>query len=96
MCGLDRVEEYRERSSLAGGWRPRSGNTSGDCGVGSDDNDDDIWGASTQAWRDRAASRGWEANGTVSCANFCSSLGYASDRNLVRGEPSVGVEPTGL
>jgi hypothetical protein len=96
LCVLDRVEGYRERSSPAGGWRRGNGNAGGGGGVGSDDNNDNIWGASTRAWRDRAASRGWEANGTVTCANCCLTLGYASDRDPVRGEPSVGVEPTGL
>ena len=96
MCVLDRVEGYRERSSPAGGWRRGNGNAGGGGGVGSNDNNDNIWGASTRAWRDRAASRGWEANGTVTCANCCLTLGYASDRDPVRGEPSVGVEPTGL
>ena len=28
-----------------------------------------------------AASRGGEANGTVTCANCCSTLGYVSDRD---------------
>ena len=96
MCVLERVEGYRERSSSAGGWQPGSGNAGGSGGVGSDDNNNDIWGASTQAWRDRAASQGWEANGTVMCASCCSTLGYASDRDPVRGEPLVGVEPMGL
>ena len=64
--------------------------------VGSDDIDDDIRGASTWVWRDRAALWGWEVNGTVTCANCCLTLGYASDHDPVQGEPSVGVEPTGL
>ncbi len=96
MCMLDRVEGYKERSSPVGGWRRGSSNTVGGGGVGSNGNNGNIWGPSTQAWRDRAASRGWEANGTMTCANCCSLLGYASDRDLVRGEPSVGVEPLGL
>jgi hypothetical protein len=93
---LDRVEGYREWFSPTGGWQRGSGNAGGGGGVGSNNNDDDIWGASTRAWRDRAASQGWEANGTVTCANCCSTLGYASDRDPVWGEPSVGVESTGL
>ena len=89
------MEGYKERSSPAAGWRRGSGNAGGGGGISSDNKDNDIWGASTRGWRDRAASRGWEANGTVTCTNCCSTLGYASDRDPVRGEPSVGVEPMG-
>ena len=48
-------------------------------GGGGDDDDDD--NVSSRAWRDMAASRGEEANGTVTCANCCSTLGYVSDRD---------------
>ena len=89
---LDRVEGYGERSSPAGGRRRESGNAGGSGGVGNDDNN--IGVAPTRAWRDRAPLRGGEANGTVTCANCCWTLGYASDPDPVRGERPVGVEPT--
>ncbi len=50
---LDRVEGYREWSTLAGGGRCGSGNAGGGGGVGSNDNDNVIWGVSIRAWRDR-------------------------------------------
>ena len=57
----------------AAAWRQLGG------GGGGDDDDDD--NVSSRAWRDMAASRGGEANGTVTCANCCSTLGYVSDRD---------------
>ncbi len=69
MCVLDRVEGYRERSSLVGGRRRGSGDAGGSDGVGGDDDNDDIGGAPTWAWRDGPASRWGEVNGPVTCAN---------------------------
>jgi hypothetical protein len=71
VCVLDRVWGYGENSSSSE--RRRGNNDAAD----NDDNED----ASSRAWRDMAASRGEEANGTVTCANCCSTLGYVSDRD---------------
>jgi hypothetical protein len=92
---LDRVEGYGERSSPARGRRRGSGEAGGSDGVGGDVDNDDIGGAPTRAWRDRPVLWWGEVNGTVTCANCCLTLGYVSDRDPVRGEPSVGVEPKG-
>ena len=69
MCVLDRVEGYGERSSPAGGRLRGSGNTCGSDGVGGDNDDDDINGTPTRAWREGPPSRWGEVNGTVMCAN---------------------------
>ena len=57
LCMLDRVEGYGEQSSPAGGWRRGSGNAGGSDGVGSNNDNDDIGGTPTRAWRDGPASR---------------------------------------
>jgi hypothetical protein len=79
VCILDRVGGYGENPSSA---ERRRGNDDADggggCGGGDDDDDDNV---SSRAWRDMAASRGGEANGTMTCANCCSTLGYVSDRD---------------
>ncbi len=93
MCVLDRVEGYGERSSLAGGQRRGSGDAGGSDGVGGDNDDDDNIGSAPN--RDGPASQWGEVNGTMTCANCCSTLGYASDHDPVRGEPPVGVESKG-
>ncbi len=95
MCMQDRVEGYRERSSLAGGRRRGSGDAGGSDGVSGDNDNNDIGVMPTRAWSDRPASRWGEVNGTVTCANCCLALGYASDHDPVQGGPSVGVEPKG-
>jgi hypothetical protein len=69
LCVQDRVEGYGERSSPVGGWRRGSGDASGSDGVGGNNNDDNIGGTPTRAWKNGPASRWGEVNGTVTCAN---------------------------